>query len=73
MYWFIVLFDFLFFALSRSWNIDGLPTDGFSIDNGVMMENSRRWPLMIDPQVLATSDERICCGQENNKYLLKMS
>lgn len=34
----------------RSWNIDGLPTDGFSVDNGVIMEYSRRWPLMIDPQ-----------------------
>lgn len=34
----------------RKWNIDGLPTDGFSIDNGIVVFNSRRWPLMIDPQ-----------------------
>ncbi|XP_029012096.1 dynein axonemal heavy chain 12 [Betta splendens] len=34
----------------RSWNIAGLPTDSFSIDNGVIVSNSRRWPLMIDPQ-----------------------
>ncbi|XP_015148870.2 dynein axonemal heavy chain 12 isoform X2 [Gallus gallus] len=34
----------------RSWNIAGLPTDVFSVDNGVIVENSRRWPLMIDPQ-----------------------
>ncbi|DBA04478.1 TPA: LOW QUALITY PROTEIN: hypothetical protein N0F65_010074 [Lagenidium giganteum] len=34
----------------RKWNIDGLPTDGFSIDNGIIVFNSRRWPLMIDPQ-----------------------
>ena len=34
----------------RAWNIDGLPTDAFSIDNGVIVANSRRWPLMIDPQ-----------------------
>ncbi|XP_039627270.1 dynein heavy chain 12, axonemal [Polypterus senegalus] len=34
----------------RAWNIAGLPTDNFSIDNGVIVSNSRRWPLMIDPQ-----------------------
>ncbi|RXM97062.1 Dynein heavy chain 12, axonemal [Acipenser ruthenus] len=34
----------------RAWNIAGLPTDAFSIDNGVIVGNSRRWPLMIDPQ-----------------------
>ncbi|XP_062872057.1 dynein axonemal heavy chain 12 [Trichomycterus rosablanca] len=34
----------------RAWNISGLPTDSFSIDNGVIVSNSRRWPLMIDPQ-----------------------
>eukprot|EP00055_Hartaetosiga_balthica_P017752 m.122337 g.122337 ORF g.122337 m.122337 type:complete len:4010 (-) comp9395_c0_seq2:1066-13095(-) len=34
----------------RSWNIEGLPTDDFSVGNGVILENSRRWPLMIDPQ-----------------------
>ncbi|KAJ7406929.1 dynein heavy chain 12, axonemal isoform X7 [Willisornis vidua] len=34
----------------RAWNISGLPTDTFSVDNGVIVDNSRRWPLMIDPQ-----------------------
>ncbi|XP_038668758.1 dynein heavy chain 12, axonemal [Scyliorhinus canicula] len=34
----------------RAWNIAGLPTDSFSVDNGVIVSNSRRWPLMIDPQ-----------------------
>ena len=34
----------------RQWHIDGLPTDNLSIDNGTMIINSRRWPLMIDPQ-----------------------
>jgi len=33
----------------RQWRIDGLPTDGFSTDNGVIVDNARRWPLMIDP------------------------
>eukprot|EP01038_Epipyxis_sp_PR26KG_P004763 gene4763-6681_t len=34
----------------RQWNIDGLPTDSFSVDNGIIVFNARRWPLMIDPQ-----------------------
>ena len=34
----------------QQWNIEGLPTDDFSVDNGIIIFNSRRWPLMIDPQ-----------------------
>ncbi|EFJ31602.1 hypothetical protein SELMODRAFT_86461 [Selaginella moellendorffii] len=34
----------------RDWVIDGLPNDGFSIDNGIIMDNAKRWPLLIDPQ-----------------------
>lgn len=37
-------------VLIRSWNIFGLPSDLFSIDNAIIITNSRRWPLMIDPQ-----------------------
>eukprot|EP00946_MAST-07B_sp_MAST-7B-sp1_P002136 g2136.t1 len=34
----------------RQWNLQGLPTDAFSVDNGIVVFNSRRWPLMIDPE-----------------------
>ncbi|XP_059095302.1 dynein axonemal heavy chain 3-like [Tigriopus californicus] len=34
----------------RQWQIAGLPKDYFSVDNGVIVANARRWPLMIDPQ-----------------------
>ncbi|NXI39314.1 DYH7 protein, partial [Galbula dea] len=34
----------------RAWTIAGLPSDMFSIDNGIIISNARRWPLMIDPQ-----------------------
>ena len=34
----------------RSWTISKLPNDKFSIDNAIILNNSSRWPLMIDPQ-----------------------
>nr|XP_019946415.1 PREDICTED: dynein heavy chain 3, axonemal [Paralichthys olivaceus] len=34
----------------RAWQIAGLPVDSFSTDNGIIVFNSRRWPLIIDPQ-----------------------
>ena len=34
----------------RDWQISGLPVDGFSVDNGIIVDSTRRWPLMIDPQ-----------------------
>ena len=35
------------------WNVWGLPKDATSIQNGVILEYSQRWPLMIDPQTQA--------------------
>ena len=34
----------------RQWNIQGLPKDSFSAENGTMVDYGRRWPLFIDPQ-----------------------
>lgn len=34
----------------RQWAVAGLPSDNLSIENGIIMFGSRRWPLMIDPQ-----------------------
>ncbi|KXS09529.1 hypothetical protein M427DRAFT_128896 [Gonapodya prolifera JEL478] len=44
----------------REWNVQGLPTDALSTDNGILVHRGRRWPLMIDPQ-----------GQANN-WIRKM-
>lgn len=32
-----------------------LPNDDFSIDNAIILKNSSRWPLMIDPQIQANN------------------
>lgn len=34
----------------REWNIQGLPTDLFSTENGIIVNRGSRWPLMVDPQ-----------------------
>ncbi|XP_056156824.1 dynein axonemal heavy chain 2 [Lampris incognitus] len=34
----------------RDWNIQGLPSDAFSTENGVIVTRSNRWPLVVDPQ-----------------------
>eukprot|EP00746_Dinoflagellata_sp_MGD_P145028 gnl/MRDRNA2_/MRDRNA2_77702_c0_seq2.p1 gnl/MRDRNA2_/MRDRNA2_77702_c0~~gnl/MRDRNA2_/MRDRNA2_77702_c0_seq2.p1 ORF type:complete len:2303 (+),score=541.45 gnl/MRDRNA2_/MRDRNA2_77702_c0_seq2:266-6910(+) len=37
----------------RQWVIDKLPNDQVSIDNALIQSRSRRWALMIDPQLQA--------------------
>ncbi|XP_061921125.1 dynein axonemal heavy chain 2 [Entelurus aequoreus] len=34
----------------RDWNIQGLPSDAFSTENGVIVTRGNRCPLMVDPQ-----------------------
>ncbi|KAK5609612.1 Dynein heavy chain 2, axonemal [Crenichthys baileyi] len=34
----------------RNWNIQGLPSDAFSTENGVIITRGNRWPLIVDPQ-----------------------
>ncbi|CAH0590400.1 unnamed protein product [Chrysodeixis includens] len=34
----------------QNWCIAGLPRDSFSVDNGIIQDNSMRWSLLVDPQ-----------------------
>uniref|UniRef100_A0A8C7T912 Dynein axonemal heavy chain 12 n=1 Tax=Oncorhynchus mykiss TaxID=8022 RepID=A0A8C7T912_ONCMY len=56
----------------RAWNISGLPTDSFSIDNGVIVSNARRWPLMIDPQGQANKWVKNS-EKDNNLSVIKLT
>jgi len=50
-------FDFSEFmagaAMARQWQMNGLPTDKFSTENGVFVTKGLRWALNIDPQTQA--------------------
>eukprot|EP00928_Gymnodinium_smaydae_P048232 TRINITY_DN3222_c2_g2_i2.p1 TRINITY_DN3222_c2_g2~~TRINITY_DN3222_c2_g2_i2.p1 ORF type:complete len:3935 (+),score=1014.18 TRINITY_DN3222_c2_g2_i2:1731-11807(+) len=37
-------------SVVRDWNLQGLPADTFSTENGILSTGGRRFPLMIDPQ-----------------------
>jgi len=56
----------------REWLINGLPNDSFSIDNGIIIANARRWPLMIDPQGQANKWVRNS-ERQNNLQVIKLS
>lgn len=33
----------------RNWGLAGLPNDSFSVENAIINQKARRWPLFIDP------------------------
>uniref|UniRef100_A0A5F8HGP8 Dynein axonemal heavy chain 7 n=1 Tax=Monodelphis domestica TaxID=13616 RepID=A0A5F8HGP8_MONDO len=56
----------------RAWNIAGLPSDSFSVDNGIIIMNARRWPLMIDPQGQANKWVKNM-EKTNSLHIIKLS
>jgi dynein heavy chain len=56
----------------RQWNISGLPTDSFSVENGIIISNARRWPLMIDPQGQANKWIKNM-ERANNLHVIKLT
>ena len=37
-------------VMIRNWGLFGLPNDSFSVENAIINQKARRWPLFIDPQ-----------------------
>ncbi|BFI29560.1 dynein axonemal heavy chain [Marchantia polymorpha subsp. ruderalis] len=63
----------------RAWNIAGLPKDSSSVDNGAIVSNCRRWPLMIDPQGQANKwvknmegEKLVICKLADTDFLRKL-
>jgi dynein heavy chain len=56
----------------RQWNLQGLPADDFSTENGVIVTRGSRWPLMIDPQAQANKWVRKMEGEALSVIDLKM-
>ena len=57
------------------WQIDGLPRDGASTENGIVMTYTKRYPLLIDPygqaekwllQSVGKGEMIVCTGSESN-------
>ena len=57
----------------RSWNIDGLPKDSFSIENGIIVSKASRWPLMIDPESQANKWIKKMENKEGNLAVVKLT
>jgi len=52
----------------QSWNIFGLPRDSFSTENAIIVDNSRRYCLMVDPQ--GQANKWIKNMEKNNDLLI---
>jgi len=71
------LFDTLYDSMQLFiWKKQKLPTDNKSIENAIMMDNSDRWPLFIDPQMQAVNwiktreKVEVIKSTHSNKYML---
>jgi dynein heavy chain, axonemal len=49
----------------EQWTVCGLANDSLSVQNAIIFDCSRRWPLMIDPQRQANMFIKVRKGKVN--------
>ncbi|CAJ1418817.1 unnamed protein product [Effrenium voratum] len=57
----------------RQWVIDKLPNDQVSVENAIIIQRSRRWPLMIDPQLQANQWVRKTYAGQGELRILRLT
>jgi len=59
----------------QGWSVCALPNDNFSVQNGIIIDVARRWPLMIDPQRQANKYIKLFgkAASENGINICKVS
>ena len=65
-------------SIAQSWNAHGLPSDEFSVQNGILSTTGSRYPLCIDPQEQALgwikstfANKQLCIKTLNDSDFMK--